>query len=77
LTVDRPQGSINRLTPTNLPCPEAEGAAGLRRLGFDHINAKIIVRRFRVRMTFVPEGQADRSQARSAWDNATPKEAVP
>jgi hypothetical protein len=25
------------------------------------------------RMAFVPEGQADRSQARSAWDNATPK----
>jgi len=25
------------------------------------------------RMAFVPEGQADRSLARSAWDNATPK----
>jgi hypothetical protein len=24
-------------------------------------------------MAFVPEGQADRSLARSAWDNATPK----
>ena len=24
-------------------------------------------------VAFVPEGQADRSQARSAWDNATPK----
>jgi hypothetical protein len=26
------------------------------------------------RMYFVPEGQHDRSQARSAWDSATPKE---
>ena len=25
-------------------------------------------------MSFVPEGQADRSQARSAWESATPKE---
>jgi hypothetical protein len=25
------------------------------------------------RMSFVPEGQADRNLARSAWDNATPK----
>ena len=25
-------------------------------------------------MYFVPEGQPDRSQARSAWDSATPKE---
>jgi hypothetical protein len=24
-------------------------------------------------MAFVPEGRADRSLARSAWDNATPK----
>ena len=24
-------------------------------------------------MAFVPEGQADRSQARSAWENATPE----
>jgi hypothetical protein len=29
--------------------------------------AKIIVSRFDRRMAFVPEGQADRSQARSAW----------
>mgnify|MGYP003623046068 CR=1 FL=1 len=31
------------------------------------------MRGLRWRMAFVPEGQADRSQARSAWDNATPK----
>jgi hypothetical protein len=31
------------------------------------IGAKIIVRRFDRLMAFVPEGQADRSQARSAW----------
>src|ERR1700731_4178079 len=29
--------------------------------------------RFDGRMAFVPEGQADRSLARSAWVNATPK----
>ena len=31
------------------------------------------MRVFDGRMAFVPEGQADRSLARSAWDNATPK----
>ena len=31
------------------------------------VSAKIIVRRFDGRMAFVPEGQDDRSQARSAW----------
>jgi hypothetical protein len=31
------------------------------------LSAKIIVRRFDGRMAFVPEGQADTSQARSAW----------
>src|SRR5258705_3162003 len=31
------------------------------------ISAKIIVSRFDRRMAFVPEGQADRSQARNAW----------
>jgi hypothetical protein len=31
------------------------------------------MRIFDGRMAFVPEGQADRSLARSAWDNATPK----
>jgi hypothetical protein len=30
------------------------------------------MRIFDGRMAFVPEGQADRSLARSAWDNATP-----
>jgi len=31
------------------------------------------MRVFNGRMAFVPEGQADSSQARSAWNNATPK----
>src|SRR5271154_4678580 len=31
------------------------------------------MRVFDGRMAFVPEGQADRSLARSAWDDATPK----
>jgi hypothetical protein len=31
------------------------------------------MRIFDGRMAFVPEGQADRSLARSAWDNATLK----
>jgi hypothetical protein len=31
------------------------------------------MRVFDGRMAFVPEGQADRSLARSAWDIATPK----
>jgi hypothetical protein len=31
------------------------------------------MRIFERRMAFVPEGQADRSLARSAWDDATPK----
>ena len=31
------------------------------------------MRVFDGRVAFVPEGQADRSQARSAWDNATSK----
>jgi hypothetical protein len=31
------------------------------------------MRIFDGRMAFVPEGQADRSLARSAWDHATPK----
>jgi hypothetical protein len=31
------------------------------------MTAKIMVRRFDGRMAFVPEGQADSSQARSAW----------
>src|SRR5271163_415980 len=35
--------------------------------GFQPISAKIMVRCFDRRMAFVPEGQADRSQARSAW----------
>jgi hypothetical protein len=30
-------------------------------------------RSFDGRMAFIPEGQADRSQARSAWDSANPK----
>ena len=30
--------------------------------------SKILVRRFDRRMAFVPEGQADSSQARSAWE---------
>jgi hypothetical protein len=33
--------------------------------------------RFDARMVFVPEGQCDRSQARSAWNNATPKRSRP
>src|SRR6202041_2308484 len=33
------------------------------------ISAKIIVRRFDGRMAFVPEGQHDSSQARSAWNH--------
>src|SRR5580700_10134665 len=41
-----------------------EGAEGLSP---EPISAKIIVRRFDGRMAFVPEGQADRNQARSAW----------
>jgi len=36
------------------------------------VNANLM-RVFDGRMAFVPEGQADRSQARTAWDNATPK----
>jgi hypothetical protein len=32
-----------------------------------------VLRVFDGRMAFVPEGQADRSLARSAWDHATPK----
>ena len=35
--------------------------------GFNPISAKIIVWRFDGRMAFVPEGQVDSSQARSAW----------
>jgi hypothetical protein len=31
------------------------------------MRAKVIVRRFDGRVAFVPEGQADSSQARSAW----------
>jgi hypothetical protein len=42
------------------------GAGGLRPR-FQPIGGKIIVRRFDRRMAFVPEGQADRSLARSAW----------
>jgi hypothetical protein len=42
------------------------GSPGLG-LGFQPINAKIIVRRLDGRMAFVPEGQVDSSQARSAW----------
>jgi hypothetical protein len=40
--------------------------------GEEAINANFM-RVFDGRMAFVPEGQADRSLARSAWDNATPK----
>jgi hypothetical protein len=36
------------------------------------ISAKIIVRRFDRRMAFVPEGQADSSQVRSAWGESRP-----
>jgi len=36
-------------------------------LGEGSIGAKILVRRYDERMAFVPEGQADSSQARSAW----------
>jgi hypothetical protein len=43
-----------------------KGAGGLS-TGFQPISAKIVLRRFDRRMAFVPEGQADRSQARSAW----------
>jgi hypothetical protein len=35
--------------------------------GFNHISAKIIVRRLDGRMALVPEGPHDSSQARSAW----------
>jgi hypothetical protein len=35
--------------------------------GFSPISPKMIVRRIDGRMAFVPEGQADSSQARSAW----------
>jgi hypothetical protein len=58
-------------------CPSSAAISGLHR---DHslamaergINAKFM-RVFDGRMAFVPEGQADSSLARSAWDNATPK----
>ena len=36
-------------------------------LGLKPISAKILVRHFDRRMAFVPEGQPDSSQARSAW----------
>jgi len=48
-------------------CPEAEAAEEFSP-GFNSISAKIIVRHFERRMAFVPEGQADSSQARSECD---------
>jgi hypothetical protein len=45
-------------------CPE--GGDGAQPRGFNPISANLM-RVFDGRMTFVPEGQADSSQARSAW----------
>ena len=46
---------------------EQAGALPWSAFGVNPISAKIIVSRFDRRMAFVPEGQAERSQARSAW----------
>jgi hypothetical protein len=49
--------------------PRRRGGLGqqVSAYGAKPISAKIIVRRFDGRMAFVPEGQHDSSQARSAW----------
>ena len=44
-------------------------ARGLITLLSQTIGAKIIVRRLDERLAFVPEGQHDSSQARSAWNH--------
>jgi hypothetical protein len=49
-----------------LPCFAPKVLKNLAQ-NFNPINAEIMVWLFDGRMAFVPEGQADRSQARSAW----------
>jgi len=78
MTADSPELSQELLTDPNgaklsrirdgfLP-RSRRGQEGSTR-GFNHIRVKIIARRFDGRMVFVPEGQHDRSQARSAWNH--------
>ncbi len=51
-----------------LYCPEAEGAEEFGP-GLQPHKRQDNARRFDGRMVFVPEGQHDRSQARSAWNH--------
>jgi hypothetical protein len=54
--------------------PRVEWREDKQNLGRSYpISAKIIVRRFDGRMAFAPEGQADRSQARSAGESVPQK----
>jgi hypothetical protein len=55
-------------------CENLPRGAGELSPGFQPIGAKIILRRFDGRMAFVPEGQHESSQARSAFQEAAAHE---